>query len=84
MNYLVPSGYNTLGTGDDDEDETVEESLELESRTTNTTSDELAEPVLHCPVSIPSHESMCQIFLEMLLPFLFAGIGMVLGLFNLI
>jgi len=74
MNYLTPSGYNTLG-GEDEDDEAVEESLELESRTNS----QLADPVLHCPVAIQSNESMCQIFLEMLLPFLFAGIGMVLA-----
>ena len=37
------------------------------------------EEQLHCPVAIQSGETMCQIFFEMLLPFLFAGIGMVLG-----
>jgi hypothetical protein len=79
---LSPSGYSALDESEDFElsqvpsrsdpgAESVQNSTNNSPRSSNTeTTPE---------VSSIKYESMCQIAMEMLLPFLFAGVGMVLA-----
>jgi len=75
---LSPSGYSALNDSEDFELSPVpspksDNSDENEER-------DLADTDLQQPeVSIIKHESMMQIALEMLFPFILAGIGMVLA-----
>jgi len=74
MKYLSPSGYSPL------EDESVElKTVTGECQSEQDADEEFNDQLQSPEVSIVTSESSLQIFLEMLFPFIFAGIGMVLA-----
>lgn len=81
MNFLSPSGYSVL----DDEEvelESIEPKTPPNPKLSNpriTSQEEFNDQLQSPDVSIVTSETPCQIFLEMLFPFILAGIGMVLA-----
>ena len=79
---LSPSGYSALNDSEDFELSPATSSPTNQNAESETDNERVkdAEDALQEPeVSLIKHESMLQIALEMLLPFIFAGIGMVLA-----
>lgn len=80
MRFLSPSGYGRLDPEEGDAEFELENLKDNDTNESSSRSRDSFENQLQVPeVSVISSESGCQIFTEMLFPFILAGIGMVMA-----